>query len=772
MNKRILILLAALFATNALAVPVEIPTNKDGSPVTGVIAPVYDPGAGEYPLPINLAFDATDFTLTLPAEDPTDFSDPFVALGALDGFSTTEKWIMEFASDPYGLDASTIIPGHTVRMFEVSVAALPDILTVTGVVKELTPVSEFVAVASGNDVAILPTAPLKEMTTYMVVMTNDIKDTAGNDATPSDRYHLTSRAEPLVDADGNSVYPFIDNDTAALLEFLRQMHLAQEAAVAPLGISGDDIILSWTAQTQAITPVLKNIRSIAKPAPTTIVKTPLNTAAVGGLGAADIYMGVITLPYYLGVPSAENPTAPLTDFWTAAPGAYVSPADTLGLDPTSTAVTVVNPFPVVTSMQTVPVLMTVPNANSGHTKPAAGWPVVIFGHGLGNDRSYMLAVADTAAAAGYAVIAIDAPLHGITPNDPALAPLYIENTPFADVANERTFDVDYDQDGVVDDSGAYFLSLSSMLTFRDNIRQSIADWSVLAVTIPTISIDGDTLPDLDASTIQYASLSGGSIIGIPFVAIEPMVNNAFLSVPGGGLARALEASQGYGPPIRAGLAALGVEPGSSDYESFFLALQTVLDGADPINWGAEATRHNNIVLHEVLDDFLVPNYVANAPLSGTEPLIRAMGLNAYSSTQQNVRGLDLVGRFPKPANHWSFITPINPVFGTDATEAFIEMQRQFASFIASKGRAVVVTNPAVMVPEVGAVMAAPSESDVTERSSSKKAKGSNPKSPSSLMQAVGELGKMGRPVMKAGQQNGDRPDPGIGDQLQKPDRFE
>ena len=44
MTKRILILLAALFASNALAIPVEIPTNKDGSPVTGLIAPVYDPG--------------------------------------------------------------------------------------------------------------------------------------------------------------------------------------------------------------------------------------------------------------------------------------------------------------------------------------------------------------------------------------------------------------------------------------------------------------------------------------------------------------------------------------------------------------------------------------------------------------------------------------------------------------------------------------------------------------------------------------------------------
>jgi pimeloyl-ACP methyl ester carboxylesterase len=421
-------------------------------------------------------------------------------------------------------------------------------------------------------------------------------------------------------------------------------------------------------------------------------------------------------------------------------------------------------------MQTVPVLMTVPNANSGKTKPAAGWPVVIFGHGFGGSRAYMLAVADSAAAAGYAVIAIDAPLHGISADDPAFGMLHVSNTPFAGIANERTFDVDYDQDGTADPSGSYLLNFESMLTFRDNLRQDIADLSVLAVTIPTIDMDGDTLPDLDGSTIHYAATSAGAMAGPAFVAIEPMVNSAFLSVPMGGVARGLEASQYFGPAIRAGLAELGVLPGTSDYEMFFFAMQTIIDGADPINWGAEASRHNNIVLHEVLQDFVVPNSVATAPLSGTEPLIRAMGLKAYSSTQQDANGVDLVGRFPKPAHHWSFLSPVNPVFGTDATNVFMEMQRQFGYFIGSKGKTVVVTDPSVMVPEVSATMAMPPVSDLGERNSSKKAKGSNPRSPSTLMQAVGELGKMARPVMKAGQQNGDRPDPGIGHQLQKPER--
>ncbi|MCH7507099.1 MAG: Ig-like domain-containing protein [Proteobacteria bacterium] len=663
----------------------------------------FDPSNRVFPLPWNVLFlGTTDFTLNLPVDDPNNFGDPLVALNAIDGFSTTEKWVTTFSATPNALDPASIIPGQSVRMFEVS-TVFGTIVTVSGIVRELTPGVEYVtAVVNGNVLTIIPLTPLREMTTYMAVLTNDINDTAGNDATPDTTYFLSQRQTSWVDENGNSTYSLIDAATAQTLEGLRQITLSQEAAAESAGIPKEDIILSWTAQTESITPVLKSLRSIARPAPTTVGPTGLNTAAVGGFGIADLYAGIITLPYYLGVPSASNPIAPLTDFWTATPGAYVPPFDALGLDPTSTHVTVANPFPVVTDMQTVPLLMTVPNQASGHTKPAAGWPVVIFGHGLGGSRAHMLAVADTAAAIGYVVIAIDFPLHGIVPAlDPALAPLYIGNTPFAAVANERTFDIDIidnatgapGPDGITDPSGTHTINLGSMLTSRDNSRQGQADLSVLAVTIPSISYDGDLLPDLDGSTIQYAALSMGSIQGTPFVAVEPTVTNAFLSVPMGGLARGLEASATFGPAIRAGLAALaGLLPGTADYELFFTVFQTVLDSADPINWSAEAARFNNIVLHEVIGDLVLPNFVPTAPLSGTEPMIRAMGLKAYSSTQFDPGGLNVVGRFVPPASHGSILSPAT------SPAATAEMQKQMASFFATLGTTVVVEDASTMVP--------------------------------------------------------------------------
>ena len=709
MNKRlILLLLSSFFAINVLAAPVETPTNKDGSIVTGVLTAGYDPlntkGLGEvFPLPFNLLFQGTtDLTVNPPVDDPNDYSDPLVALSAMDGFSTTERWVTSFLDDGRNsgnIDPASVVPGQSVRVFQVTTA---QIVVVTGIVRELVPGVDFVAVAATPSVlAIIPLKPLPEMSSFMAVLTNDINDVDGNDATPDETYFLTQRRTPWIDENGQSTYPLIDDATAQALEPQRQITNSMEAAAESAGVNRDDIVLSWTVQTQSITPVLKNLRSIARPAPTTVGPTGMNTSAVGGFGIADIYAGIITIPYYLGVPSASNPVAPLTDFWTAAPGAYVPPFDALGLDPTSTHVTVANPFPVVTDMQTVPLLMTVPNQASGHTRPAAGWPVVIFGHSLRGDRAQILAVADTLASIGYAAIAIDAPLHGIVPElSPQLAPLYIGNTPWADVANERTFDVDYvnnatgapGPDGITDASGTHMINLMSMLTSRDNARQGEADLSVLAVTIPSISYDGDTLPDLDGSRIQYVSLALGSSLGTPFAAVEPMVTNAFLSVPLGGIARGLEASATIGPVIRAGLAAAGVLPGTADYELFFTAFQTVLDSADAINWSAEAARFNNIVLHEVIGDEVIPNFVPTAPLSGTEPMIRAMGLSSYSSTQSNPAGLDVAGRFVPPASHGSLLSPAT------SPAATAEMQKQMASFIATLGTTVVVEDASTMVP--------------------------------------------------------------------------
>jgi len=737
MTKRLILLLLSLFAINIYA-DIEPALNKDGSVVTGVLTASFDPlgtfsKGPKYPLPTNLLYTGTkDLTLNLDSvvDDPSDTGNPLVALSALDGFSTIEKWVTSFVNNDRGyydntipgkIDPASVVPGQSVRVFQVTTQSF---VAVTSIVRELTPWVDYIAVAAtDSDLAILPLKPLPEHTSFMAVLTNDIRDVKGNDATPDRMYYLGKSRTPWVDENGHSTSGLFDDATAAGLEGIRQITLSMELNAASVGINPDDIILSWTVQTQSITPTLKALRSIAQPAPTQIAPTGMNTTAFGGFGLADIHVGIISLPYYAGIPSAENPTAPLTAFWNAEPGAYIPPYDQWGLDPTSTNLTFANPFPALTGMQTVPLIMTVPNANSGHSKPAGGWPVVIFGHGITGNRIYALRAADTFAQAGYAVVAIDFPLHGISPDaQPELAVFYIENTPFAPIANERTFDMDFidnatgapGPDGLIDPSGAHAISagLSSMLTGRDTIRQGVADLSVLALSIPSMDLDGDGIPDTDGSNIAYAGMSWGGMHGTVLSAIEPLVTRSVLSVPGGGIARFAEASPAFGPVIRAGLyAAAGLVPGTADYEQFFLVWQTVMDSADPINWGAEAAANTPLMLHEVINDQVIPNYVLTAPLSGTEPLIATMGLNAYSTSQQSPDGLRSAGRFLPPASHGSLLSP------ADSPAATVEMQKQMVTFIASHGGAIVVTDESTMVTEVQ--IEVQPVADLTEKKGSK-----------------------------------------------------
>ncbi|HRN59931.1 MAG TPA: hypothetical protein PLI44_06810 [Chiayiivirga sp.] len=481
------------------------------------------------------------------------------------------------------------------------------------------------------------------------------------------------------------------------LEPLRQLTNSHLAVANAAGIARDKVVLSWVFTTQSITPVMQAVRSVTEPGQVQLANSGLTTAAAGLPPIADIHIGTLTVPYYLSAPSSANPTAPLTAFWKAAPGAYVPPFNAAGLSPASTNITFANPFPVKTSDVTIPVLATIPNAASGRSRPASGWPVVIFQHGITGNRTHALAVSATLAAQGFAVVAIDLPLHGLPPE----SPFAIGNTPFGAVASERTFNVDYvdngtgapGPDGVPDASGTHFINLASLLTSRDNLRQAVADLFVLTASIPRIDLDGNGTGDFDSSNIQFVGLSLGAMVGTSFLALEPNVNVGLLSAPGGGIARLLDGSASFGPRIRAGLAASGVQAGTPTYDSFMGAAQQVIDAIDPINYGY-ASAQNAILLHEIvgggsnLPDQVVPNSVPGAPLAGTDPLIRALGLTTLTQTTQAANGIRGVVRFTA-GEHASLISPTAPAVTA-------EMQGQMASLLVSGGAAVLIQDTSVI----------------------------------------------------------------------------
>src|SRR5262249_7284557 len=136
------------------------------------------------------------------------------------------------------------------------------------------------------------------------------------------------------------------------------------------------------------------------------------------------------------------------------------------------------------------------------TKPAAGWPVMIFEHGIGRNRTDMLAVADGLADVGFVTVSIDQPLHGLTdPTNPLYAaganPLYAGLSLPATGSIERTFDLDVvnnttgapGADGKIDPSGTSYINLASLLTQRDNLRESAADLITLTRSLSEMNLD-------------------------------------------------------------------------------------------------------------------------------------------------------------------------------------------------------------------------------------------------------------------------------------------
>ncbi len=346
MKFRILLpLLLVVFATVTHAAD-QGARNKDGSFVTGVLSARFDPSNSIVPFPTSLFFvlpeATTDLTINIPVEDPDNFSDPVVALNALDGFSTTEKWVMSFSQGDEDsrsgnfegtdgeIDPDSVVPGQSVRVFQVTTERF---VFVTGIVRELTPGVDYTAVGSGGNLAIIPLQPLPEYSDFLAVVTNDVTDMAGNNATPSRAYYLSQADTPWVDANGNSTYPLLDDATARGAESLRQITATMEGAAAQAGINPDDIVLSWTVHTQSITPTLRILREVTQAGPVITAPTGLDTSIIGAPGIADIVIGVITVPYYHGIPSEENPVAPLTTSWKAEPGAYLPPFDQLRLYP-------------------------------------------------------------------------------------------------------------------------------------------------------------------------------------------------------------------------------------------------------------------------------------------------------------------------------------------------------------------------------------------------------------------------------------------------------
>jgi hypothetical protein len=654
------LLLAGCSGSSSDSIRPTDPTSGNGNPGTstgvGVFHANFVPLSGVLPFPTDLYFNgSTDGTLNIPA---TPFFSPAVlaALNALDGFSTNAPATARFSAP---IDAVTISPA-TVIMLEVDVDNATK--ATVGFRRALVYGTDYmarVATTADSGGATLEVVPLKPLTPstgatnvgYLVILTNGLRDTSGNTATPDRDYLAIKNAQPTCATLTGSMNGIC---------LLTGAHLAIANAI---GVPPTAVVLTFSFSTQATEDTMGFAAQLTPPATIGVQATGLTLQALNPAlpPVADVYVGQLGITYYL------DPAAPLTGTWEAAPGGPGVP---------STNLTRFNPVPVAKASLPIPVFVTVPNAASGQAKPGAGWPVVIFQHGLQGNRTQAAAIAGAYASQGFVVAAIDIPLHGIT--DPA-NPLY-------QAGAERTFDLDIDGQPGIDTSGSYIINLSSLLTSRDNLRQAALDIVQLAGALPGLDLDGDTVPDIDGARTHYSGLSLGGIVGTIANAMPIATVSAYLNAPGGGLANLIRESQALSGPVNDGLAVNGLLPGTTLYEQFFRDAQTAVDAGDPVNYIDGAVAARPVLLTQVLNDTVVPNSATQRLVNAT-PFVKtaAPGLNPVAA------GTGTWVHFTS-GSHGSLLSPAASLAVTT------EMQTHAASFAASGGAAFAITNPAILEP--------------------------------------------------------------------------
>ena len=177
-------------------------------------------------------------------------------------------------------------------------------------------------------------------------------------------------------------------------------------------------------------------------------------------------------------------------------------------------------------------------------EPAGGYPVVIYGHGLGDSQwGGPSAVAPTLAKAGFATIAINAVGHGFGPQSQVIITYKTGNVTTLTAGGRG---VDLNGDGTIGaDEGCQAMN-PAQVGLRDCLRQTALDLSELVRTIESgIDVNGDGQPDIDATHIYYVGESLGSLYGTIFSALEPEVPASVLNVGGGSVVDIVRWSPAY-----------------------------------------------------------------------------------------------------------------------------------------------------------------------------------------------------------------------------------
>lgn len=482
-----------------------------------VLADFSDPAASPFPSNRFTVFDGSNRTLrrvNLPKPDcavrPNDCQDIDV-VNTLDGFSTQPRITVPFSGD---------IDPATVSSSTVYLVSLGDTLTFRGFGDKVG-INQVVWDPATKVLAFESDELLNEHTRYLLVVTDGVRDAQGK------RIKSNGWGEEFGDARGR------DRDGAEYRRDLRDGMRSHRH-------HGPKLVAASLFTTQSISPDLAKIHRQIKSATPAPVDFNIGTSAGATVGAVFPVSALAGIQF-----NRQTGTAPVfttgfvpTPALNVVPGAVgqiaygrFSSPDYQTADKYIPATGTWTGQPQPQGSNELILQLFVPAGS----KPAAGWPVAIFGHGF-TDSMYGApwTVASVFASRGLATLSINVVGHG----GGALGTLNVVRTaepPVLVPAGGRG--IDQNGNGLIDTTeGVNAAPPRNVISSRDGLRQTVIDLMQLVRQIEVgVDIDGDGKADLDAQRIYYAGQSFGGIYGTIFLGVEPALKAGVPNVPGGSI---------------------------------------------------------------------------------------------------------------------------------------------------------------------------------------------------------------------------------------------
>ncbi|MEC6898932.1 VolA/Pla-1 family phospholipase [Photobacterium piscicola] len=522
-------------------------------------------------LPTYLAMDAQDGTLATEtmAQDKTNTSDPLVAMGQTDGWSTTQPITINFTG-------KTLDSTSAANSFYLIKGTPTDPNNITQLIQSTDGKNgDFKIAVLGNSLIVTLLKPLDPASDYMYAVTDDLKDVNGQAVGMSNSYALLKSnnlppapallpAQKITHATEEAFHGIVQKrdiifsswfTTLSSGDVLFAAKMATEEAMA----LGANNVWQGSAIAKTVTPEqLSTLFTFSQP----VQVDDLNK--VNGKSKVTIYQGTVSLPYYLdirankfmntpwqsGMPSlakikyvlsngsdadkatilaqladakvtladmaqvATNPQVQIKVL-TRLMGKTLYLANGNQLDP-KRLITRYSAVPELKSVQTINYTLVLPNSKKCQTLGANN--VTIFQHGITADKSVLTAHSDGLPSLAEtlignqcrAIFAINQPLHG---EDRGI----------------HTIDSDGNsqyKNAAIDPS--MYLNLENLTVARDNLRQSTIDVVNLRASIGKLFANiqqqqknGQTSNNLSPlemlnpnNGVSFAGHSLGAIVGV------------------------------------------------------------------------------------------------------------------------------------------------------------------------------------------------------------------------------------------------------------------